>query len=194
MSMKMMIANISIRNIAIMAIACFGVLAHAETITVPKDAPTIQKAIDLAQGDDTILVEPSAGTKESSNLPELKHRIGVIKLPSFYVDFNDRRKNPNNYKSSSRDVKKHLQKFVDSNVDGLILDLRSNGGGGLDEAITMAGLFIGRNPVVVVRQSGGRRVTVHRSREKTIFENPVLLMLNRYSSTVAAILAGIILP
>ncbi|HCP32736.1 MAG TPA: tail-specific protease, partial [Deltaproteobacteria bacterium] len=82
------------------------------------------------------------------------------------------------------------QKFVDSKVDGLILDLRSNGGGGLDEAITMAGLFIGRNPVVVVRQSGGRRVTVHRSREKTIFENPVLLMLNRYSASASEILAG----
>ena len=77
--------------------------------------------------------------KASSELPSLKHRIGVIKLPSFYVDFNDRRKNPNNYKSSSRDVKKHLEQFVDSKVDGLILDLRSNGGGGLDEAITMAG-------------------------------------------------------
>ncbi|MGA0225655.1 MAG: carboxy terminal-processing peptidase [bacterium] len=128
--------------------------------------------------------------KASSELPSLKHRIGVIKLPSFYVDFNDRRKNPNNYKSSSRDVKKHLEQFVDSKVDGLILDLRSNGGGGLDEAITMAGLFIGRNPVVVVRQSGGRRVTVHRSREKTIFENPVLLMLNRYRASASEILAG----
>jgi len=151
----------------------------------------VRDKIVLKEGEaQSHIFEPSAGTKESSNLPELKHRIGVIKLPSFYVDFNDRRKNPNNYKSSSRDVKKHLQKFVDSKVDGLILDLRSNGGGGLDEAITMAGLFIGRNPVVVVRQSGGRRVTVHRSREKTIFENPVLLMLNRYSASASEILAG----
>ncbi len=151
----------------------------------------VRDKIVLKEGEaQSHIFEPSAGTKESSNLPALKHRIGVIKLPSFYVDFNDRRKNPNNYKSSSRDVKKHLQKFVDSKVDGLILDLRSNGGGGLDEAITMAGLFIGRNPVVVVRQSGGRRVTVHRSREKTIFENPVLLMLNRYSASASEILAG----
>ena len=151
----------------------------------------VRDKIVLKEGEaQSHIFEPSAGTKKSSNLPELKHRIGVIKLPSFYVDFNDRRKNPNNYKSSSRDVKKHLQKFVDSKVDGLILDLRSNGGGGLDEAITMAGLFIGRNPVVVVRQSGGRRVTVHRSREKTIFENPVLLMLNRYSASASEILAG----
>ncbi len=151
----------------------------------------VRDKIVLKEGEaQSHIFEPSTGTKESSNLPELKHRIGVIKLPSFYVDFNARRKNPNNYKSSSRDVKKHLQKFVDSKVDGLILDLRSNGGGGLDEAITMAGLFIGRNPVVVVRQSGGRRVTVHRSREKTIFENPVLLMLNRYSASASEILAG----
>ncbi len=114
----------------------------------------VRDKIVLKEGEaQSHIFEPSTGAKESSNLPNLKHRIGVIKLPSFYVDFNDRRKNPNNYKSSSRDVKKHLQKFVDSKVDGLILDLRSNGGGGLDEAITMAGLFIGRNPVVVVRQS-----------------------------------------
>jgi hypothetical protein len=58
MSMKMKLANLRTRNIAIMAIACFGVLAHAETITVPTDVPTIQEAIDLAQGDDTIQVEP----------------------------------------------------------------------------------------------------------------------------------------
>ncbi|MDP6730120.1 MAG: PDZ domain-containing protein, partial [SAR324 cluster bacterium] len=82
----------------------------------------VRDKIVLKEGEaQSHIFEPSAGTKESSNLPELKHRIGVIKLPSFYVDFNDRRKNPNNYKSSSRDVKKHLQKFVDSNVDGLIL-------------------------------------------------------------------------
>ena len=117
-------------------------------------------------------------------------RIGVIKLPSFYVDFNDRRKNPKLYKSSSRDVKAHLEKFVDENVDGVILDLRNNGGGGLDEAINMAGLFIGLNPVVIVRQSGGRRVTVHRSRERAVYTGPLVIMLNRYSASASEILAG----
>jgi len=117
-------------------------------------------------------------------------RIGVIKLPSFYVDFNDRRKNPKNYKSSSRDVKVLLEKFVEENVDGVILDLRNNGGGGLDEAINMAGLFIGLNPVVIVRQSGGRRVTVHRSRERAVYTGPLVIMLNRYSASASEILAG----
>ncbi|MBT4184480.1 MAG: carboxy terminal-processing peptidase [Deltaproteobacteria bacterium] len=127
---------------------------------------------------------------EENKTEEETNRIGVIKLPSFYVDFNDRRKNPKNYKSSSRDVKKHLKEFVRENVDGVILDLRSNGGGGLDEAINMAGLFIGHNPVVIVRQSGGRRVTVHRSRERAVYDGPLLIMLNRYSASASEILAG----
>ena len=134
-----------------------------------------------------IFVHPSL---EENKTAQETNRIGVIKLPSFYVDFNDRRKNPKNYKSSSRDVKKHLKEFVRENVDGVILDLRSNGGGGLDEAINMAGLFIGHNPVVIVRQSGGRRVTVHRSRERTVYDGPLLIMLNRYSASASEILAG----
>ena len=134
-----------------------------------------------------IFVYPSPEENKTAQEP---NRIGVIKLPSFYVDFNDRRKNPKNYKSSSRDVKKHLKEFVRENVDGVILDLRSNGGGGLDEAINMAGLFIGHNPVVIVRQSGGRRVTVHRSRERAVYDGPLLIMLNRYSASASEILAG----
>ena len=69
-------------------------------------------------------------TQQNKNEKKL-YRIGVIKLPSFYIDFNDRRKNPKNYKSSSRDVKEHLKRFVKNNVDGVILDLRNNGGGDL---------------------------------------------------------------
>ncbi len=134
-----------------------------------------------------IFVNPSP---EENKTAKETNRIGVIKLPSFYVDFNDRRKNPKNYKSSSRDVKKHLKEFVRENVDGVILDLRSNGGGGLDEAINMAGLFFGHNPVVIVRQSGGRRVTVHRSRERAVYDGPLLIMLNRYSASASEILAG----
>ena len=134
------------------------------------------------------IFEQPAATENKNKQEPLK--IGVIKLPSFYVDFNDRRKNPKNFKSSSRDVKSHLKNFVVENVDGVILDLRNNGGGGLDEAINMAGLFIGLNPIVIVRQSGGRRVTVHRSRERVAYKGPLVIMLNRYSASASEILAG----
>jgi carboxyl-terminal processing protease len=72
----------------------------------------------------------------------------------------------------------------------VILDLRNNGGGGLDEAITMAGLFVGRKPIVIVRQASGARITVHRSREEAIYEGPLLVMLNRFSASASEILAG----
>ncbi|MDA0288410.1 MAG: PDZ domain-containing protein, partial [Proteobacteria bacterium] len=68
------------------------------------------------------IFEPTASTEESP----AAYRIGVIELPSFYVDFNDRRQNPNNYKSSSRDVRAHLEQFKRDGVDGVILDLRNN--------------------------------------------------------------------
>ena len=132
------------------------------------------------------IFEPTASTEESPSA----YRIGVIELPSFYVDFNDRRQNPNNYKSSSRDVRAHLEQFRRDGVDGVILDLRNNGGGGLDEAITMAGLFVGRKPIVIVRQASGARITVHRSREEAIYEGPLLVMLNRFSASASEILAG----
>ena len=149
----------------------------------------IRDKIVLKDGEAHAQIIEQSSTEENKIAKE-KHRIGVIKLPSFYVDFNGRRKNPKNFKSSSRDVKKHLEEFVQKKVDGVILDLRSNGGGGLDEAISMAGLFIGHNPVVIVRQSGGRRVTVHRSRERVVYGGPLLIMLNRYSASASEILAG----
>ena len=132
------------------------------------------------------IFEPTASAEESPSA----YRIGVIELPSFYVDFNVRRQNPNNYKSSSRDVRAHLEQFKRDGVDGVILDLRNNGGGGLDEAITMAGLFVGRKPIVIVRQASGARITVHRSREEAIYEGPLLVMLNRFSASASEILAG----
>ena len=149
----------------------------------------VRDKIVLKDGEARAQIIEQSSTEENKTAKET-HRIGVIKLPSFYVDFNGRRKNPKNFKSSSRDVKKHLEEFVQKKVDGVILDLRSNGGGGLDEAISMAGLFIGHNPVVIVRQSGGRRVTVHRSRERVVYGGPLLIMLNRYSASASEILAG----
>ena len=149
----------------------------------------VRDKIVLKDGEAQAQIIEQSSTEENKTAKET-HRIGVIKLPSFYVDFNGRRKNPKNFKSSSRDVKKHLEEFVQEKVDGVILDLRSNGGGGLDEAISMAGLFIGHNPVVIVRQSGGRRVTVHRSRERMVYGGPLLIMLNRYSASASEILAG----
>lgn len=116
-------------------------------------------------------------------------KIGLIHLPSFYTDFEGRRKNQLNYKSATRDVKTILQEFIQQKVDGVVLDLRSNGGGGLDEAVDMVGLFVGKKPAVMIRNSfGGKEIRT--SRQKQIYEGPLVLLLNHYSASASEILAG----
>src|SRR5690606_3302687 len=78
-------------------------------------------------------------------------RIGVVKLPAFYQDFEGRRKNSGDYASATRDVARLLGQFRGEDIDGVVMDLRGNGGGSLSEAIELTGLFIDKGPVVQVR-------------------------------------------
>lgn len=119
-----------------------------------------------------------------------RYRVGVINLPSFYVDFAGRQTNPENYKSASRDVEKILSEFVEKNVDGLILDLRNNGGGGLEEAVSLAGLFISRGPVVMVKDIRGRISTIKSPQRRPLFKGPMIVLINRYSASASEIVAG----
>lgn len=117
------------------------------------------------------------------------YKMGYIRLPSFYIDFKGYRENPNDYRGASRDVKNILLDFNKNKVDGVVLDLRSNGGGGLEEVISMAGLFIGRNPVVMVRHSSGSREVRH-STQSLVYSGPLMILTNRYSASASEILAG----
>ncbi|MCH8843814.1 MAG: carboxy terminal-processing peptidase [SAR324 cluster bacterium] len=117
-------------------------------------------------------------------------KLGVITLPSFYVDFAARRSNPIHYKSSSQDVKRILNEFLEAKVDGVVLDLRSNGGGGLDEAVSLSGLFLERGPVVMVKDYRGRLSTMENPHRKPLYRGPLLVMTNRYSASASEILAG----
>lgn len=105
----------------------------------------VRLAEQAAKGE-TITIEGSNG--------DAQRRIGIIKLPTFYEDFEGRRRNLANYTSATRDVAKLLTNFKTDKVDGVVLDLRNNGGGSLDEAIQLTGLFIEQGPVVQVRESG----------------------------------------
>src|SRR5699024_8423845 len=91
-----------------------------------------------------VKLEEQAASSEVIELPggDGMRRIGVIRVPVFYVDFEGRSHNEPNYRSSTRDVRRLINEFRDQDVDGLVVDLRGNGGGALIEAITMTGLFI----------------------------------------------------
>jgi len=137
-----------------------------------------------------------AAKGETITLPakdgEPQRRIGIIKLPGFYQDFEGRRRNATDYASATRDVAKLLAGFKNDKLDGVVLDLRNNGGGSLDEAVELTGLFIEQGPVVQVRESGGR-VTVNGDRsEKVAWDGPLAVLINRGSASASEIFAGAI--
>jgi carboxyl-terminal processing protease len=143
-----------------------------------------------------IRLEEQAAKSEIIKLPakgdEPARRIGVIKLPAFYQDFEGRRKNSDDYASATRDVAKLLQQFRTEDIDGVVLDLRNNGGGSLNEAIELTGLFIDKGPVVQVRESGGR-VSVEGDRDAGVaWDGPLAVLTNRGSASASEIFAGAI--
>ena len=116
--------------------------------------------------------------------------IGVIELPTFYQDFEGRRRNGNDYTSATRDVARLLGEFQQQGVDGVVMDLRSNGGGSLDEAVQLSGLFIDQGPVVQQRESGGR-VQVYSDRSPGVaWDGPLAVLVNRGSASASEIFAG----
>jgi carboxyl-terminal processing protease len=120
-------------------------------------------------------------------------RIGVIELPGFYQDFNARRSNADgDYASASRDVARLLAQFRTQGVDGVVMDLRNNGGGSLSEAVELTGLFIDKGPVVQVRESGGR-VSVEDDEDGGVaWDGPLAVLVNRGSASASEIFAGAI--
>jgi carboxyl-terminal processing protease len=119
-------------------------------------------------------------------------KLGVITLPNFYMDFEAYQKGDPNYNSSTRDVKKLLTELQTENVQGLVIDLRNNGGGSLVEAIDLTGLFIKNGPVVQVRNSINR-VEVLTDDDPTIsYNGPLVVLINRFSASASEIFAGAI--
>ncbi|MGR4893967.1 carboxy terminal-processing peptidase [Stenotrophomonas sp. LARHCG68] len=143
-----------------------------------------------------IRLSEQAAKGETMTIPgaagEAQRRIGIVKLPTFYQDFEGRRRNAADYASATRDVAKLLAGFKADKVDGVVLDLRNNGGGSLDEAIELTGLFIEQGPVVQVRESGGR-VTVNSDRNPAVaWDGPLAVLINRGSASASEIFAGAI--
>ena len=137
-----------------------------------------------------IKLEDRAAKSEIINIDG--NKIGIIDLPSFYIDFNEYQNRVKNYKSSSNDVREILINFNDSNVDAVILDLRNNGGGALIEANKIIGLFVSSGPTVQVKQSRGYIQPYGTSRAVQVWDKPLLVLVNRYSASASEIVAGAI--
>ena len=137
-----------------------------------------------------IKLEDRAAKSEIININD--NKIGIIDLPSFYIDFDEYQKRNKDFKSSSNDIKKILKDFDSNEVDAVILDLRNNGGGALIEANKIIGLFVSSGPTVQVKQKRGFIQPYGDSRAVQVWDKPLIVLVNRYSASASEIVAGAI--
>src|SRR5690554_431875 len=138
---------------------------------VLEDQAAKSRIIELADGDETA-------------------RIGVIDIPTFYLDFEAMHRGDANYTSTTRDVAGLIIELKRDNVDGLIIDLRDNGGGALPEAIQLVSLFIDRGPTVQVRDARGRVSAEPNQYPGQLYDGPMAVLVNRHSASASEIFAG----
>ncbi|KXS31079.1 MAG: Carboxyl-terminal protease [Candidatus Gallionella acididurans] len=119
-------------------------------------------------------------------------RIGVISLPEFYQDFAAHQRGDKDYKSATRDVSRLLVELKKDKVDGVLVDLRNNGGGSLDEAIQMTGLFVGKGPVLQQRDSKGKITVDSDTDTGVVWTGPMGVLINRGSASASEIFAAAI--
>ena len=120
------------------------------------------------------------------------HSVGVIDIPAFYIDFEAYRQGDKFYRSTTRDVKKLVDELVSDGVEGIVIDLRDNGGGSLQEANQLTGLFIEYGPTVQIRSAESRVWRDGKRRRSQYYEGPLAVMINRLSASASEIFAGAI--
>ena len=122
---------------------------------------------------------------KSSIVKKSKYKFGVINLPKFYIDFEDV-----NSRNSTTDVKREIERLKDEGVDGLVLDLRNNGGGSLKTAVEIGGLFIKEGPIVQVRSTGEDRQVLKDRDPSVSWDGPLVILVNEFSASASEILAA----
>lgn len=161
---------------------------------IPGKGKTDERRVVPIQRNEVKLEEQAAQKDiiEFEDESEVKHRIGVIDIPAFYIDFEAYRRGDKNYRSTTRDVKRLIDELVAAGVEGLVIDLRDNGGGSLQEANQLTGLFIEYGPTVQIRSAESRVWRDGKRRRSNYYEGPLAVMINRLSASASEIFAGAI--
>ncbi|WP_165671130.1 carboxy terminal-processing peptidase [Metapseudomonas otitidis] len=156
------------------------------------NAPNDQTSKIVSITREAVKLEEQAAKK---SVIKLEHdgqsfKLGVIEVPAFYLDFKAFRAGNPEYKSTTRDVKKLLGELQKEKVDGVVIDLRNNGGGSLQEATELTGLFIDQGPTVLVRNSDGRVDVLADENSGVFYKGPMAVLVNRLSASASEIFAG----
>ena len=169
-----------------------GTIVRLKILPKGKSSTDKPKVVEMVR--EKIILKDQSAQKEirtyNNNGKQVK--IGIISIPAFYLDFNDYKSGNPNYKSTTRDVKLILDTLKRSNVDGVVIDLRQNGGGSLMEAISLTGLFIKTGPVVQVRDTRNQ-IEVDQDEDPSIaWTGPLAIMVDRFSASASEIFTGAI--
>jgi carboxyl-terminal processing protease len=161
---------------------------------IPAKAGVSGKPVEITLVREKVKLEDQAAKKKIINYQQdgKTMKLGVIMLPSFYMDFEAYQRKDPDFRSTTRDVKKLILELQAEGIDGLVVDLRNNGGGSLPEAIDLTGLFIKNGPVVQVKNSQNK-VEVYRDDDTgVVYNGPLVVMINRFSASASEIFAGAI--
>jgi len=161
---------------------------------LPASEGATAKPIEVKMVREKITFEDQSVSKQIIEFERDKkqYRIGVISVPAFYINFDEYKEGKPDYKSTTNDVKKILEQLKTENIDGVIVDLRYNGGGSLKEAIDLTSLFIKGGAVVQVKDANGRISVGETEDFSQIYTGPLLVMTNRFSASASEIFSGAI--
>ena len=168
-----------------------GSVVRLEVIPA-SNAPNDQTSKIVAITREAVKLEEQAAKKSVLKLKQdgRDYKLGIIEIPAFYLDFKAYRAGDPDYKSTTRDVKKLLTELQKEKVDGVVIDLRNNGGGSLQEATELTSLFIEKGPTVLVRNADGRVDVLEDENPGAFYKGPLALLVNRLSASASEIFAG----
>jgi carboxyl-terminal processing protease len=163
-----------------------------EVIPANASDETITRTIAIKR--DEVKLEEQSASKDVIELDRNgeTYRIGVINIPTFYADFQAMQAGDPNYKSTTRDVRKLIEELKASGVDGVVMDLRNNGGGALHEANDLVGLFIDEGPTVQIRNANNDVQVLEDEDPSVVYDGPLVVLVNRMSASASEIFAGAI--
>ena len=169
-----------------------GTVVHLQLLDAGAAPGTPERALYLVR--DQVKLEEQAAKSSTIEVPKdgSNYRIGIIDVPSFYQDYAARSRGDEDYTSTTRDVERLIHALNEEGIDGLVIDLRQNGGGHLSEATELSGLFIDQGPVVQLRETRGNIQILDDPNPDSAYNGPLAVLVDRYSASASEIFAAAI--
>ena len=169
-----------------------GTVITLKILPAAQDGDAIPYEIALTRDEITLEEQAASSFIKTINDDDRDYQIGVIKIPGFYQDYAARRRGDKDFKSTTSDVKKIVNEFKEIGIDALVIDLRGNSGGLLDEATGLTGLFIDEGPVVQLKDMEDNIEVIDDPIPGTIYDGPISVVIDRFSASASEIFAAAI--